>query len=91
MINQHMPIIGRRVKPGDFRGEGLGPFEPTLHSYKDCPLCGSRLYLFTGYTERVIIKEICREHPDCALVEDVPNSHQILSCKQCCQTFTSPV
>ena len=79
------------TRPGDFRGEGPGPFEPTLHPNKTCPLCGDRLYTFTGYTERVIIKELCKEHDGCALVEDVPVGHEILGCKRCTQNFTSPV
>lgn len=91
MIEQHMSTTGTTVRVGGFRGEGPGPFEPTLHSYKPCPLCGDRLYLFTGYTERVIIKAVCKKHKECAIVEDIPVSHEILSCKRCCQTFTSPV
>jgi len=75
------------TRPGDFRGDGLGPFE-AIPLPDVCPLCGGQLHLFDGYTERVIVERLCTEHQTCALVSDVPNKLDIVGCIQCKHNFT---
>lgn len=88
ITEQHMPVRPGS-KPGEFRGEGPGPF---LIRRVDrlCPMCGRQMFVFEGFTERVIIKHLCTKHEGCAIVEDIPTGFAIIGCKECKCNFTEP-
>lgn len=86
-----MPSLMHLTTPavvGEMRGELLPTLvdEIRIPTGEECPFCSGELYRIEGYTARVIIKRIVA--PGLAEIEDIPESHKILSCKGCRRQFS---